>query len=696
MSESPASAAPRRRSHRPTGRGPRRLPPRLGRRLCRRLAGPLAWRLARCLSSRVPRRLVRCLPRRLVRSLAGQLFVVQVVIVAAMVAGGAVLAYLFTAERTEDAARRQVTSVAHAVADSPSVRAAVGGPDPTAVLQPYVEQVRADTGVSFITVMDTDGVRWTHPLPEQIGRTYLGHIDWALAGQIRSETYTGTLGPSVRVVAPVWDERHRVVALVSVGLTVESISEQLSGPLLALVGVAVAALAAGGVGTYLANSRLRRHTHGMGPDELSHLYEYHQATLHAVREGLVLLDRSHRVVLCNDAARELLGLAGAVDGRPVVELGLPEALVTAVLGAEPVRDEVHLTAERVVVLNTSTIGTGTGLGRVVTLRDHTELQALSGELDSVRGFTDALGAQAHEAANRLHAVVSLIELGRHEQAVEFATAELALAQQLTDRVVAAVGEPVLAALLLGKAAQAAERGVELTLTEDSRIDDGVLPPGLSARDLITVLGNLIDNAVDAAIAGAADSSVPPEVTVTARIADGRDCGARGGGVRDAGDPCGNGARDDSAQGDSSQDRDGRSGGEGEGGRGGEGGQGDSGGEDAGTVGDCLLLRVADTGAGIDPAAVEDVFRRGWSTKQDGRGHGLGLALVAQAARRNGGTVEVGRERGAVLTVRLPLAGRPASGPGGSIGGPGASTGRSGGAGGRFGEADGREQEGALV
>ncbi|MFD4655301.1 ATP-binding protein [Kitasatospora sp. NPDC058444] len=668
MSERTAPTAPRRRSHRTAGRGARRLPPESPRRPARRLSRCLPFRLVRHLPRRLPSRLVRrlpgCLSRRLVRSLAGQLFVVQVVIVAAVVAGGAVLAYLFTADRAEDAARRQVTAVAHAVADSPSVRAAVVGPDPTSELEPYVEQVRSDAGVSFITVMDTDGVRWTHPLPEQIGRTYLGHIDWALAGQTRSETYTGTLGPSVRVVTPVWDDRHRVVALVSAGLTVESISAQLSGPLLALVGVAVAALALGGVGTYLANSRLRRHTHGMGPDELSHLYEYHQATLHAVREGLVLLDRSHRVVLCNDAARELLGLAGEVDGRRVAELGLPEALVAAVLGEEPLRDEVHLTVERVVVLNTSTIGTGTGLGRVVTLRDHTELQALSGELDSVRGFTEALGAQAHEAANRLHAVVSLIELGRHEQAVEFATAELELAQQLTDRVVAAVSEPVLAALLLGKAAQAAERGVELTLTEDSRIDDGVLPPGLSARDLITVLGNLIDNAVDAAIAGAAESPVPPEVTVTARVARGRDCG---------GPDCG-------AGGDS-----------GEGGGGGSGGDSGDGGAGEVVAGDCLLLRVADTGAGIDPAAVEDVFRRGWSTKQDGRGHGLGLALVAQTARRNGGTVEVGRERGAVLTVRLPLAGKPgrADSEQGELREQGRSTRRPG-------ESTGREQEGALV
>ncbi len=544
----------------------------------------------------------RRVPRRAPRSLAGQLFAVQIVIVAAVVAGGAVLAYLVTASRTQDDAFNRVAAVAYSVSDSPTVRQAVGAPDPSAVLQPYAERVRLDARVAFVTVMDTHGVRWTHPDPSRIGQPFLGHIDQALAGGIVKETYTGTLGPSVRVVTPVRDDQGRVIALVSAGITVQSISAQLRTPLLALAGVALGALALGGLGTYLANARLRRHTHGMGTAELSHLYEYHQATLHSVREGLILLDRAGRVVLCNDAARELLGLHGPVDGARFADLALPQSLTEAVLGTGPVHDEVHLTADRVVLLNTSAIGPGPALGIVITLRDHTELQSLTGELDSVRGFSEALGAQAHEAANRLHAVVSLIELGRHREAVEFATAELELAQRLTDRVVAAVGEPVLAALLLGKSAQAAELGVELTLTEDSRIDDGVLPPSLPARDLVTMLGNLIDNAVDAAIAGSAAHPAAPEVRVTARV-------------------------------------------------------------DA----DRLLLRVADTGAGIDPREVGEVFRRGWSTKRES-GHGLGLALVAQAARRNGGTVEVGdgdrdgdRDgdggsalRGAVLTVRLPL------------------------------------------
>ncbi|TQF01662.1 sensor histidine kinase [Kitasatospora acidiphila] len=527
-------------------------------------------------------------PRRVLRSLAGQLFAVQVVIVAVVVAGGALPAYLATADQARKTARGQATAVARSVADAPSVRQAVLGPDPTAALEPYAEQVWTDTGVDFVTVMDTHGIRWAHRDPAQIGKPFLGTIGPALRGQTFTETYTGTLGPSVRAVTPVLDDQGRVVALVSAGITVQEISHRLQGPLLALLGVAGGALLVGGVGTYLANARLRRHTHGMGAAELSHLYEYHQATLHSVREGLILLDPAGRVVLCNDAARDLLGCQSADAGAEFGSLGLPQSLVAAVLGPEPVHDEVHLTADRVVLVNTSAIGDQAALGTVVTLRDHTELQALVGELDTVRGFGEALGAQAHEAANRLHAVVSLVELGRHREAVEFATTELALAQRLTDQVVAAVGEPVLSALLLGKAAQAAESGVEFRLTPDSRIDDGVLPPRLPARDLVTILGNLIDNALDAAVEGAAADGAAPEVVVTARAEDGE-----------------------------------------------------------------LLLRVADTGPGIAPDAVGEVFRRGWSTKQR-TGRGLGLALVAQAARRNGGTVEVGRERGAVLTVRLPL------------------------------------------
>ncbi|MFF4277341.1 sensor histidine kinase [Streptomyces kronopolitis] len=541
-------------------------------------------------------------PRRLrgPRSLAGQLFAMQVVLVAVAVMGCAVFAYLSAGRQAEETARRQATAAATAVADSPAVIAAARGKNPTAALQPYSEQLRHDAGVDFVVVMGTDGTRWTHPEPSAIGHKYLGHIGPALRGKTFAETHMGVLGPSVRVVAPVRDPRRgdRITALVSSGITIETISEQLRDQVLALVGVAAAALALGGLGTYVINARLRRHTHGMNAGELSRMHEYHQAALHAVREGLLMLDGQRRVALINDGGRELLGLSGDAVGRPVAELGLPPALTEALLSPGPRVDELQLTGERVLVVNSAPVSGGERRGSVVTLRDHTELQALSGELDSVRGFTEALRSQAHEAANRLHTVVSLIELGRSEEAVEFATAELELAQALTDQVVGAVAEPVLAALLLGKAAQANERGIELTLTPDSRIDDGLLPPALPARDLVTVLGNLLDNALDAAAAPGEPGDAPPRVAVTARAADGE-----------------------------------------------------------------LLLRVADNGPGVAADAADEIFRRGWSTKQgaaaSARGRGLGLALVQQAVRRNGGTVALDGTPGggARFTVRLPLRAR---------------------------------------
>ncbi|MFJ9806920.1 ATP-binding protein [Streptomyces sp. NPDC101158] len=612
------------------------------------------------------------------RSLAGQLFAMQVVLVAAVVAGCAVFAYVTDRAQAEETARRQSTATATAVAESPAVVAAArsaGTVDPTAALQPYAEGLRQHAGVTFVVIMAPDGTRWTHPEPEQIGRTYLGHIAPAVRGETFSEIHLGVLGPSVRTVAPVVDKNDhgRVIALVSAGITIEKISEQVREQVTALLGMAGAALAIGGAGTYVINARLRRHTKGMNATELSRLHDYHEAALHAVHEGLVMLDGQRRIALINDGARELLGLAGEdVVGRSAAELGLPAPLTGALLSSEPRVDELHLTDERVLVLNTRPVVGGERRGTVVTLRDRTELQALSGELDSERGFTEALRSQAHEAANRLHTVVSLIELGRVDEAVGFATAELELAQALTDRVVSAVGEPVLAALLLGKAAQANERGVELVLTEDSRIDDGVLPVSLPSRDLVTILGNLIDNAVEAAgggcafpapagpavPAGAAEPPVlaapgnpdapatltgpavpspcPPDLALPGPAVPSPSSVALPG-------PAALPHAPGSVPGPRAEKP-----------RGArvlvtalaEGGE--------------LLLRVGDSGPGVRTADRGAVLDRGWSTR--GPGRGLGLALVQQAVTRASGALAVGESPlgGAEFTVRLPLAAAAAS------------------------------------
>ncbi|MEU8248410.1 ATP-binding protein [Nonomuraea sp. NPDC048916] len=416
-------------------------------------------------------------------SLAGQMLILQLLVVAVTVAGGTVLVTILTRQLVTAEATATARATAAGVAASPDVLAALDEPSPTSRLQPFAERVRAETGVDFVTIMRPDGTRYTHPNPTQIGRRFLGHIEPALRGRTFTETYTGTLGPSVRAVAPV-RSGGTVRALVSAGITVDRVSARAWDQLAWAGLVALLALGLGAAGTALVTVRLRRQTHGLGPVELGRIHEHHDAVLHAVREGLLLIGADGRLALCNDAARRLLGLPADAEGRHITELGLPEP------PAAHEEERVHLAGDRVLAVNSA----ASRLGTVVTVRDHTELQALAGQLDAERGFAESLRSAAHESANRLHTVITLVELGRAEQAVAFGTAELRAAQALTDQVMAAVREPVLAALLLGKSAEAAERGGELVISPDSELDD----LGLDPRELVTIVGNLIDNAIDAA------------------------------------------------------------------------------------------------------------------------------------------------------------------------------------------------------
>ncbi len=425
-------------------------------------------------------------------SVARQVLLLQVAVVVALVAAAIGLTAYDARRDVRDHATGRAVAVAEAVADSPTVRTAIASTDPTATLQPYAEQVRVDTDTDFVVVMGLDRTRYTHPNPDNIGKPFVGDLGGAPDGEVFTQQYTGTLGPSMRAVVPVRDG-DRVVALVSVGIAVSDIDRDLRRDVLGILLAAGAVLIVGLVGAALVSRRLRRMTHGMGEREIARMYEYFSAVLHAVREGLLLLDLGGRVELVNDEARRLLGLPEDVIGRQVSDLGLAPGLVAAALGRTAESDDLYLAGDRMLVVSTApALWEGREVGSVVSLRDHTELRSVTGELDLVRRLTESLRSQNHEAANRLHTVVSLIEMGRPEDAVDFATEELQVAQLLADRVVGAIDDPVVAALLLGKSAEAAERGIDLAVTGNVADADG-----LPRRDLVTVLGNLVDNAFDA-------------------------------------------------------------------------------------------------------------------------------------------------------------------------------------------------------
>ncbi len=437
-------------------------------------------------------------------SLARRLFVAHVVFVLLLTAVLGVLLFADARNQSYNQARERMVSVAETVADNPLVLTAAGSADPSGSLQPYALRVMADARVDFVTIMAPDRTRWTHPDPAEIGRRYIGSIDQALAGQTYTEVIAGTLGPSVRAIVPVKDSTGKIRALVASGVTVPTVEVALKARLPAVVGIAAALLLGGSLTSWLLGRYLRKVTLGWGPKRLGQLFVYYESVLHSVRDGLLLTDHNGELVMYNDQAAHLLGIEVPSGDEPaprLAELDLPTSLAELLHSGRRARDELHLTQARLLVVSQEPArspGSGApSIGTVTTVQDHTVIAELGDELRSTQTLTDALRAQTHEHANRIHTLVSLLELGRTDQALQFATADLQLSQRLADEVLNAADEPVLSALLMGKIAQANERGIELRVSTETRTQFS----GLRAHDAVTILGNLLDNAMDAAAEG---------------------------------------------------------------------------------------------------------------------------------------------------------------------------------------------------
>ncbi|MEU0007866.1 SpoIIE family protein phosphatase [Streptomyces sp. NPDC006314] len=319
------------------------------------------------------------------RSVAGQVFVLQVVIVLLLVVSAVVAQVLQVRHDSDIEAGNRSLAVAETFANAPGTAAALRTPDPTAVLQPRAEAARKASGVDFIVVMNTDGIRYTHPRTDRIGKKFVGTIGPALAGGTVTEHIHGTIGPLVQVVVPVRDSAGKVVGLVSSGITTAHVGGAAEQQLPLLLAAAAAALALATAGTALVSRRLLRQTHGLGPYEMTRMYEHHDAVLHAVREGVLIVGGDGRLLLANDEAHRLLGLPQDAERRDVLELGLDEETATLLASGRVATDEVHLVKDRLLAINQRpTDLRGGPAGSVTTLRDSTELRALSGRAEVAR------------------------------------------------------------------------------------------------------------------------------------------------------------------------------------------------------------------------------------------------------------------------------------------------------------------------
>jgi two-component system CitB family sensor kinase len=522
------------------------------------------------------------------RGVAGQVLLLQVVVVAVAGSITAAVAIQDSRRDAEAASRSLVAALAYQQAQTATTVKALRSPSPetAAAVQAAGIDAVGGTRTDFFIVMDPDGRMISHPDPDMIGQVFAGPLQTPRAGGTVTLAYDGHLGPSVVALTPVREPGYggAVIGISAVGIRQQRIVALAGKDIRTILGLMGVVFGVGAVGAVLIHLRLNRQTMGLRPKELARMYQFWDGVLHSVGDGLVVTDTTGNPALVNDPARAMLG---TVDP-------LPEPIAELCARGRTVDAELVLLEDRLVVvdLRPATFR-GRRLGSVLTLRDRTEVEALSDQLSAVEGFAQALQSQQHDAANTLQSVIALVELGQPEDAIRLAAEQSLYPQSLADQLRARSGDPVLVALILAKTAVASSRGIDLDVQVRQSVETGPLTP----TDLVRLLGNLVDNALDAA------ASMPAPHRVRLRLL--RQHGPHG--------------RPE------------------------------------------LLIGVADSGPGMDPANLDRALRRGWSTKEGPRPRGLGLAIAAQVVRRHDGILAVDTSAlgGAEFLVTIPV---PVPGP----------------------------------
>lgn len=372
------------------------------------------------------------------------------------------------------------------------------------------DDLRDRSGISFAVITDDRGIRLTHPDRSKIGHKVSTSPDEALAGRENVSHESGTLGETVRAKVPIYsnEDGKTVVGEVSVGIFASVLDADVRRELILLGTVAVLALALGGVVSVMLGRRLRRETLGVGPEELAEMARDQGAVLHGLDDGVLGFDTNGKLSLSNSNAKELLRAASAGDSdRELAAVSDDELVnvpdeITALMADAPadgaLRRRITI-GDRILLATAVRVQRdGVSVGGVVTLRDETQMLTMARQLESVTAMARALRTQRHEFANRLHTVLGLVDTGATDEAHTYLSSILGTGPITTPvEDIDLVSDPYLRAVLEAKGTTAAEAGVALAVTPDSLAVGAVRDP----EAVTLILGNLIDNAVRAAVAG---------------------------------------------------------------------------------------------------------------------------------------------------------------------------------------------------
>ncbi|ROR89677.1 sensor histidine kinase [Nocardioides aurantiacus] len=440
-------------------------------------------------------------------SLAAQVLVLQLVVVVGVLALVAVISLRQSGATFRAQSGSQMRGVAEYVADTFQVRTKLeeasgratgtSARDTINELAPTLDAALTTSAADEIDIATPDGEVLVSSDPLRVGERIAvegrAGAQWSGLREVDGATVVAARAP---VLSDEDGQEGDLVGLVLVEQDYPSVWERLTSSAANLALFLGLGALLGVLGTYVVSRVVKRRTHGLGASEIARLADHREALLHSIREGVLAVGTDGRVTMVNDAALDLLALPADPVGQPVAGLGLADQVVALLDGSAPAdEDAVAVVADRVLVFNRRTASSGgSRIGTVTTMRDRTELVSLQSQLSSNLSISDTLRAQTHEFSNQLHTISGLVQLGEYDEVRSLVGTLTRRRAESEDFVTSRIDDLAVAALVLAKASVAAERGVRLELTEDS-----ALPPlvALDSADLTTVLGNLVDNAIDA-------------------------------------------------------------------------------------------------------------------------------------------------------------------------------------------------------
>ena len=400
----------------------------------------------------------------------------------------------------EDQLGKRVLDVSQTIATMPEVARLVEEQDPDGELQVLAEAIRLKTGTRFVVIGDRQGRRYSHPDPEKIGLLMGGgDNDQALEyGQTYISKAVGSLGLSLRGKVPIVDADNNIIGIVSVGYLDESIHQMIADRraiitttniILVILGVLIAVL--------LARS-FKRAIFGLEPHQIGRMFQERSAILGSIREGIVAINKDGYITMINQAAKKTLDLSPDHDYlHQRIEDVVPETGILDVLSTgESQLDLEHRVGDKEIIVNRIPIWHDEKvMGVVSSFREKDEIDTLAKELSQVQGYSEMLRHQTHEYSNKLHTISGLIQLEAYDKAIELIGSETSGYQDLLQFLASAIPDPLVAGCILGKYSRAKELNIQLNVDRESNFTD--VPEWISKEKVVTVLGNLLDNAYEA-------------------------------------------------------------------------------------------------------------------------------------------------------------------------------------------------------